>query len=104
VLTQKIIEKEFALSGSEQNPDLTGRSVRQVLGRVRGGAPGPVEAFKQKGADFVVAADLDELVKGMNALTDPPLLDPVEIRRIVEARDRELANTFTKDLQIAAIP
>jgi predicted oxidoreductase len=25
VLTQKIIEKEFALSGSEQNPDLTGR-------------------------------------------------------------------------------
>ena len=54
VLTQRIIEKEFALSGSEQNPDLTGKSVRQVLGRARGGAPAPVEAFKSKGADFVV--------------------------------------------------
>jgi predicted oxidoreductase len=52
VLTQRIIEKEFALSGSEQNPDLTGRSVRQVLGRVRPGAPAPVEAFKSKGEDF----------------------------------------------------
>src|SRR6478735_3150695 len=66
VLTQKIIEKEFALSGSEQNPDLTGRSVRQVLGRVRPGAPGPVEAFKQRGADFVVADSFGELVDGMN--------------------------------------
>ena len=103
VLTQKIIEKEFALSGSEQNPDLTGRSVRQVLGRVRAGAPGPVEAFKRNGADFVVATDLDELVKGMNALTPAPLLDPAEVRRVVEARDRELANDFTKDMQIAAI-
>jgi predicted oxidoreductase len=103
VLTQKIIEKEFALSGSEQNPDLTGRSVRQVLGRVRGGAPAPVEAFKRKGADFVVAESLDALVKGMNALTSEPLLDPADIRRTVEARDRELANVFTKDMQIAAI-
>ena len=103
VLTQKIIEKEFALSGSEQNPDLTGRDIRKVLGRVRPGAPAPVEAFKRRGADFVVADDLDELVKGMNALTDEPLLDPADIRRTVEARDRELANTFTKDMQIAAI-
>jgi predicted oxidoreductase len=103
VLTQRIIEKEFALSGSEQNPDLTGRSVRQVLGRIRPGAPAPVEAFKSKGADFVVADDLDELVAGMNALTPEPLLDPAEIRRTVEARDRQLANGFTKDLQIAAV-
>ncbi|MFJ2081098.1 FAD-binding dehydrogenase [Micromonospora chokoriensis] len=103
ILTQKIIEKEFALSGSEQNPDLTGRSVKQVLGRLRGGAPAPVEAFKQQGADFVVANRLDELVKGMNALTDEPLLDPLDIQRTIEARDRELANSFTKDMQIAAI-
>jgi uncharacterized protein len=103
VLTQRIIEKEFALSGSEQNPDLTGRSVRQVLGRLRGGAPAPVEAFKRRGADFVVAGDLDELVKGMNALTTEPLLDPVEIRRTIEARDRQLDNDFGKDMQIAAI-
>ncbi|MCO8275171.1 FAD-binding dehydrogenase [Actinoplanes sp. TRM 88003] len=103
VLTQRIIEKEFALSGSEQNPDLTGRSVRQVLGRVRAGAPAPVEAFKRNGADFVVADDLDELVKGMNALTSEPLLDPADVRRTIEARDRELDNGFGKDLQIAAI-
>ncbi|MCZ7373397.1 FAD-binding dehydrogenase [Micromonospora sp. WMMC250] len=103
VLTQKIIEKEFALSGSEQNPDLTGRSVKQVLGRLRAGAPAPVEAFKRRGADFVVADRLDELVRGMNALTDEPLLDPLDIQRTIEARDRELANSFTKDMQIAAI-
>jgi predicted oxidoreductase len=103
VLTQKIIEKEFALSGSEQNPDLTGKSVRQVLKRIGPGAPGPVEAFKEKGADFVVASTLDELVAGMNALTDTPLLKADDIRREVVARDRELDNGFTKDGQVAAI-
>ncbi|SCG34740.1 hypothetical protein GA0070614_0093 [Micromonospora coxensis] len=106
LLTQKIIEKEFALSGSEQNPDLTGRSVRQVLGRVRPGAPAPVEAFKRHGADFVVADGLPELVDGMNALaaeTDGPRLDAAEVRRVVEARDRELANPFGKDAQLHAI-
>lgn len=103
VLTQKIIEKEFALSGSEQNPDLTGRSLRQILGRLRGGAPAPVEAFKRRGEDFVVAGDLDALVAGMNKLTAEALLDPLDIRHAVEARDRELDNRFTKDMQIAAI-
>jgi predicted oxidoreductase len=103
VLTQKIIEKEFALSGSEQNPDLTGKSVLQTLSRVRPGAPAPVEAFKTRGEDFVVSATLDELVKGMNALTDEPLLDVEGIRREVTARDREMDNTFTKDGQVAAI-
>ena len=64
MLTQKIIEKEFALSGSEQNPDLTGKDIPLLLNRVRSGAPGPVEAFKQHGADFVVADTLAELVAG----------------------------------------
>ncbi|GAA1246801.1 FAD-binding dehydrogenase [Oryzihumus leptocrescens] len=103
VLTQKIIEKEFALSGSEQNPDLTGRSVRQVLARALPGAPGPVEAFKRHGADFVVADTLPELVAGMNALTPEPLLDPAEIERQVVARDREIDNDFGKDLQVTAL-
>lgn len=103
VLTQKIIEKEFALSGSEQNPDLTGKSVRQVLKRALPGAPGPVEAFKRHGEDFVVADTLDELVAGMNKLTGEGLLDLADVRRQVEARDREIANAFTKDLQITAI-
>ncbi|WP_410539190.1 FAD-binding dehydrogenase [Streptomyces sp. KL2] len=103
VLTRKIIEKEFALSGSEQNPDLTGRSVRQVLGRARSGAPGPVRAFMDKGADFVVERDLSALVRGMNALTGDDLIDEAALRREITARDREIANTFTKDLQITAI-
>jgi predicted oxidoreductase len=106
VLTQKIIEKEFALSGSEQNPDLTGRDIRQVLGRVRPGAPAPVEAFKRHGKDFVVAGTLPELVEGMNKLAaerDGPALDTDDVRRIMEGRDREIRNSFSKDAQITAI-
>lgn len=103
VLTQKIIEKEFALSGSEQNPDLTGKDVRLLLQRIRPGAPGPVEAFKKHGVDFVVADALPELVAGMNALTDVPLLDAAHIEHQVTARDREMANPYTKDLQITAL-
>ncbi|WP_019145487.1 FAD-binding dehydrogenase [Aeromicrobium massiliense] len=104
VLTQKIIEKEFALSGSEQNPDLTGRSVKELLRQRLGkGAPGPVEAFKERGADFVVADTLEQLVDGMNAVTKEPLLDAARVRGVVEARDREMRNPFTKDLQVAAM-
>ncbi|MFE0626944.1 FAD-binding dehydrogenase [Streptomyces sp. NPDC058864] len=103
VLTQKIIEKEFALSGSEQNPDLTGKSVRDVLKRALPGAPGPVEAFKRHGVDFVVEDDLAALVRGMNALTKDDLIDETALRREIEARDREITNTFTKDLQVTAI-
>ncbi|MCG6492987.1 FAD-binding dehydrogenase [Kitasatospora sp. A2-31] len=103
VLSQKIIEKEFTLSGSEQNPDLTGRSVRGVLGRALPGAPGPVRAHLRHGPDFVVASNLGDLVRGMNAKTREPLIDPDDLRRTVEARDRQLANPFAKDLQVTAI-
>ncbi len=103
VLTQKIIEKEFALSGSEQNPDLTGKDLKLTLGRVRPGAPAPVEAFKQRGADFVVARTLPELVAGMNKLTAEPLIALADLERQIVARDREIDNPFTKDLQIMAI-
>ncbi|HEX2722751.1 MAG TPA: FAD-binding dehydrogenase [Gemmatimonadaceae bacterium] len=103
ILTQKIIEREFALSGSEQNPDLTGKSIRAVLRRGRGGAPAPVRAFMEKGADFIVERDLKDLVRRMNALTTTPLLDPARVEREVMARDREMDNPYTKDLQIAAL-
>ena len=103
VLNQAIIEKEFALSGSEQNPDLTGRSVREVLGRLKKGATAPVEAFKRNGEDFVVAQDLAELVAGMNRVTGDSLITEEGLRAVVEARDREVTNTFTKDLQITAM-
>jgi predicted oxidoreductase len=104
VLTQKIIEKEFVLSGSEQNPDLTSKDVREVLkARVGKGAPAPVEAFKRHGADFVVERDLAALVHGMNALTEQPLLELADVEREIVARDREIANPYTKDLQVTAI-
>ncbi len=49
ILTHSIIGEEFALSGSEQNPDLTGRSVRGVLGRATAEMPEPVRAFLDRG-------------------------------------------------------
>jgi uncharacterized protein len=104
IVTQKIIEKEFALSGSEQNPDITGRSIPEVVkARVAKGAPPPVEAFKQHGADFVVERDLRALVRGMNRITGEDLLDPAQIEREIVARDREVDNPYTKDMQLTAI-
>ncbi|WP_030661822.1 FAD-binding dehydrogenase [Streptomyces rimosus] len=103
VLTRKIIEKEFTLSGSEQNPDLTGRSVRDVIGRALPGAPGPVQAFMDRGADFIVERSLGDLVRRMNQLTKEPLLDEAALRREIVARDREITNSFTKDAQVTAM-
>jgi predicted oxidoreductase len=105
VLTQRIIKKEFALSGSEQNPDITGKDKRALLAErlLNRAAAGPVEAFKAKGADFVVAATLDELVRKMNALTDQPLLDAGHLRRQIAARDAQLDNPYSKDAQVFAI-
>ncbi|MBZ2410121.1 FAD-binding dehydrogenase [Streptomyces sp. L06] len=103
VLNQRIIGKEFTLSGSEQNPDLTGRSVRGVLQRARADVPAPVKAFMDRGADFVVERELPALVRGMNALTDEPLVDEAALHRTLTARDREITNPFTKDSQITAI-
>jgi predicted oxidoreductase len=103
VLTQKIIEKEFALSGSEQNPDLTGKDVKLLLQRVRSGAPAPVEAFKEYGEDFVIAGTVGELADGMNRLTDEPLIDAASLERVIVARDRQIDNPFAKDAQVVAI-
>ncbi|AZM88418.1 FAD-binding dehydrogenase [Streptomyces sp. W1SF4] len=103
VLNQRIIGKEFGLSGSEQNPDLTGRSVREVINRARQAVPGPVKAFMDRGADFIVERDLSAMVRRMNELTKEDLLDEDAVRREITARDREIANPFTKDLQVTAI-
>jgi predicted oxidoreductase len=90
VLDQSIIRKEFALSGSEQNPDLTGRSWRLVLRRAIGKrAPGPVEAFKAKGEDFVIASDLEALVAGMNRLTPQAPLTTAAVRVAIDQRNSE---------------
>ncbi|MCV7228081.1 FAD-binding dehydrogenase [Mycolicibacterium komossense] len=105
ILTQKMIGKEFALSGSEQNPDITNKDKKAFL-RERAlskGAPGPVEAFKEHGADFVVSTDLEDLVARMNKLTDQPLLDPATIRAQIESRDLQMANPYSKDAQVQGI-
>jgi uncharacterized protein len=104
VLNTKIIGKEFGLSGQEQNPDLTRRSVRQLIAsRAGSGAPGPVQAFVDKGVDFVTANSLRDLVSAMNALPDVAALDYATVADEVTARDREVVNKFTKDGQITAI-
>ncbi|POR51226.1 FAD-binding dehydrogenase [Bosea psychrotolerans] len=103
VLNRSIIAKEFALSGSEQNPDLTGKSWRQVLGRAGGGVPAPVQAFMDKGEDFIVENDVSRLVARMNALAGEALIDEIRLRAEIEARDRTLDNPFGKDLQVTAL-
>ncbi|MCA0276721.1 MAG: FAD-binding dehydrogenase [Proteobacteria bacterium] len=104
VLTQKIIKKEFALSGSEQNPDLTSKRWIEVLKSRRAkGAPPAVEAFKQHGEDFVVRDTLRDLVTGMNALVGNDLIDHDRLHAQIAARDREIDNPFSKDAQVTAI-
>ncbi|MEP3786997.1 FAD-binding dehydrogenase [Ascidiaceihabitans sp.] len=106
ILTQKIIEKEFALSGSEQNPDLTSKSWLEVIkARLLSGkgAPKPVEAFKDKGEDFVVAQTLEDLARGMNQVAGGDLIDADHLCRQISARDLQVDNPFTKDAQLMAI-
>src|SRR5258708_5477553 len=105
VLNQRIIKREFALSGSEQNPDLTHRDLRTVAARAtsRSQAPGPVEAFKQHGVDFVVSTDLAELVRGMNAIPEPPMRDFAQMEGEVRAGDRGVENPYSKDMQMVAV-
>ena len=104
VLNKQIIKREFALSGSEQNPDLTNKRIWQTLSRAFSDAPtGPVQAFMRHGVDFVVERELPDLVRGMNALTPEPLLDLAALEREIIARDREIDNRYSKDLQVMAI-
>jgi uncharacterized protein len=104
VLNKRIIKREFALSGSEQNPDLTNKRIWQTLSRAFSAAPtGPVQAFMRHGVDFVVERNLSDLVRGMNALTPEPLLDLAALEREIIARDREIDNRYSKDLQVMAI-
>jgi len=104
VLTQSIIKKEFALSGSEQNPDLTGKSWLMTARRATNkGAPAPVEAFKTHGVDFIVRDNLADLVSAMNALVGNDLLKVENLKAQIEARDREIANPYAKDTQVLNI-
>ncbi|CAN7516830.1 FAD-binding dehydrogenase [Agrobacterium tumefaciens] len=103
ILTKAIIKKEFALSGSEQNPDLTGKDIRLLLKRLGKEPPGPVRAFMERGEDFAVRDRLEELVTAMNAISGDDRLHIDHIRHQIEARDREIENGFSKDAQVTAI-
>jgi predicted oxidoreductase len=103
ILTKAIIKKEFALSGSEQNPDLTGKDIGLLMKRLGKNPAPPIQAFMDKGADFIVRDRLEDLVASMNALPDVRPLDAGKIRAQIEARDREIDNRFSKDAQVTAI-
>lgn len=104
VTSRQIVEKEFALSGSEQNPDLTGRDVKLLLkSRLAKGPTGPVQAFLDEGADFVVENDLESLLEQMQRHDGGGILDIDQVRREIIARDREMDNDFTKDAQIGML-
>ncbi|WP_404313144.1 FAD-binding dehydrogenase [Agrococcus terreus] len=102
VLTRSIVEKEFTLSGSEQNPDLTGRSLRRLAQRVLPGAPAPVQAFLDHGEDFVVARSVTELLDGMERLGDGDL-DRAAVVAAIEERDAAVADPTSTDPQAVEI-
>jgi predicted oxidoreductase len=102
ISTQKIVDKEYALSGSEQNPDLTNKNILLLLSRIWQ-TPGPIQNFENKGADFVRASNLPDLVAGMNRLVGNDLLKLAEVQRQIEARDREMDNNYSKDAQVMGI-
>ena len=102
ILNKTIADKEFIFSGSEQNPDLTIKKVKNLLSKVGPGTHPAVKAFMDHGEDWVVADDLGSLVEGMNAIADDdaPALDVHDLRRIIEDRDSQIDNNFSKDAQI----
>lgn len=104
ILDQTILQKEFMLSGSEQNPDITGKSILLLLKRLLGGQE-PVRMFKEHGEDFIVSDNIPDLVLGMNELSrgGAPPLDAGKVEDIIKDRDAQLANPFTKDAQIMVI-
>lgn len=103
ILNRRIIGKEFALSGSEQNPDLTGKDIGAVLRRARTAVPDPVQAFLDRGEDFIQADTVSELVAQMNRLEGGDLLDAESIEAEIVARDAETGNRFSKDPQQMAV-
>ncbi|WP_367135547.1 FAD-binding dehydrogenase [Saccharothrix sp. HUAS TT1] len=103
VLNSRIIGKEFALSGSEQNPDLTGKDVKAVLKRAMPGAVAPVEEFAKRSEEFIFGRTPEELAAGMNALTGTSLIDAGALRRTIVRRDRQVLSGLGKDMQVNAM-
>lgn len=108
ILDQTIVAREFALSGSEQNPDLSNKSIIHFLLQRVFGKKGtiPVQNFQKHGEDFIIRDTLGELVKGMNELVKGrggPQLDFDEVKETVETRDGQMDNPYSKDAQAMLI-
>lgn len=103
LLNRAIIKREFALSGSEQNPDLTGKSLRLTLARLGKAVQPPVRAFMERGADLVVRDTLRELVQGMNELSGDLQVNYACVEQEVRDRDLQLRNPAGKDAQLAIV-
>ncbi|KYK62122.1 hypothetical protein DCS_03269 [Drechmeria coniospora] len=107
ILNQTIMAREFSLSGSEQNPDVTGKNIWLLLTRIFG-AKGtvPVQNFQKHGKDFVVRDTLEALVEGMNKLASErrgPALELDKIKDVIDARDSQMNNGYAKDAQVMLI-
>lgn len=106
ITNRSVAGKEFALSGSEQNQDLTGKEVAGVIRkRSLADVTPSMQAFLDKGADFVMADTVEELVARMNDLVEEgePRLDVAHVKRQLDERDGQLDNAYSKDAQIAAM-
>jgi predicted oxidoreductase len=104
ILNRSIIAREFALSGSEQNPDVTGKDLKLTLrSRLARRATAPVDAFTRHGVDFVERDNLADLVAGMNEIARGPQLSLERIEQQLVARDREVGNRYSKDAQLMAV-
>lgn len=109
ITDQTIIAREFALSGSEQNPDITSKSIWQVLSQRYFSSKGtvPVQNFVKHGQDFVARDNLKDLVDGMNeivARTPGAIpLDYEKVKEVVETRDGQFTNPYSKDAQAMLI-
>ena len=102
VLDADTLAKEFALSGSEQNGDLTGKDLRLLAGRVRPGPTPEVQAFCDRGVDFVSAGSVAELAAQMNQLVGAHLVDADALLRTIESRDLQVHSGLGKDPQVVA--
>jgi predicted oxidoreductase len=102
VLDAKTMAKEFALSGSEQNGDITGKNLRLLAHRVRPGPTPEVRAFIERGVDFVSARTVAELAAQMNQLAGEHLIDAAALRCTIEARDLQVRTGLGKDPQVVA--
>jgi predicted oxidoreductase len=103
VCNRTIALKEFALSGSEQNPDLTDKDIRLLASRLNPGSDSPLRVFLDRGVDFLQAATAAELAAKMNSLAGAPLIDPGRLDSLIRDRDLQVASRLGKDPQLAAV-